>query len=64
MSPVAGRVVGRDVWRPGSGAVAGWGAWTSGSSFLTLAVRDLDASRAFYCDGLGWVADLDVPGRC
>ncbi|HTW14532.1 MAG TPA: VOC family protein [Nocardioides sp.] len=32
-------------------------------SFLTLAVRDLDASRSFYCDGLGWVADLDVPGE-
>ena len=32
-------------------------------SFLTLAVRDLDASRAFYCDGLGWVADLDEPGE-
>ena len=23
-------------------------------SFVTLAVRDLDASRAFYVDGLGW----------
>lgn len=32
-------------------------------SFLTLAVRDLDASRAFYVDGLGWVAELDVPGE-
>lgn len=32
-------------------------------SFLTLAVRDLDASRAFYCAGLGWVADVDVPGE-
>lgn len=32
-------------------------------SFLTLAVRDLDASRAFYLDGLGWTAALDVPGE-
>ncbi|MCW2798217.1 VOC family protein [Nocardioides sp.] len=30
-------------------------------SFVTLAVRDLDASRAFYVDGLGWTAALDVP---
>ncbi|MBB6626659.1 VOC family protein [Nocardioides sp. KIGAM211] len=32
-------------------------------SFVTLAVRDLDASRAFYLDGLGWKAALDVPGE-
>ena len=31
-------------------------------SFLTVAVRDLEASRRFYLDGLGWTADLDVPG--
>jgi uncharacterized protein len=31
-------------------------------SFLTLAVRDLEASRRFYLDGLGWRADLDVEG--
>jgi uncharacterized protein len=31
-------------------------------SFVTLAVRDLDASRAFYLDGLGWAAALHVPG--
>jgi uncharacterized protein len=31
-------------------------------SFVTLAVRDLEASRAFYLDGLGWEAALDVPG--
>jgi uncharacterized protein len=31
-------------------------------SFVTLAVRDLDASRRFYLDGLGWQAALDVPG--
>lgn len=30
-------------------------------SFVTLAVPDLDAARAFYVDGLGWTADLDVP---
>lgn len=32
-------------------------------SFVTLAVRDLDASRRFYLDGLGWTAELDVPGE-
>lgn len=32
-------------------------------SFVTLAVEDLDASRAFYCDGLGWEAALEVPGE-
>lgn len=32
-------------------------------SFVTLAVADLDASRAFYLDGLGWAAELDVPGE-
>jgi uncharacterized protein len=31
-------------------------------SFVTLAVRDLDASRAFYVGGLGWEAAFDVPG--
>jgi uncharacterized protein len=30
-------------------------------SFVTLAVRDLDRTRAFYLDGLGWSAALDVP---
>jgi len=30
-------------------------------SFVTLAVRDLDRSREFYVDGLGWVPELDVP---
>jgi uncharacterized protein len=29
-------------------------------SFLTLAVRDLEASRRFYLDGLGWKADIEV----
>lgn len=32
-------------------------------SFITLAVADLDASRAFYLDGLGWSAEFDVPGE-
>lgn len=32
-------------------------------SFITLAVRDLDRSRAFYLDGLGWTSSLDVPGE-
>jgi catechol 2,3-dioxygenase-like lactoylglutathione lyase family enzyme len=32
-------------------------------SFVTLAVRDLDASRTFYVDGLGWTPELDVPGE-
>jgi catechol 2,3-dioxygenase-like lactoylglutathione lyase family enzyme len=32
-------------------------------SFVTLAVRDLDATRAFYIDGLGWAASMDVPGE-
>jgi catechol 2,3-dioxygenase-like lactoylglutathione lyase family enzyme len=33
-------------------------------SFLTLAVADLDASRRFYVDGLGWEPALDVPATC
>lgn len=32
-------------------------------SFVTLAVRDLGASRAFYVDGLGWEPAVDVPGE-
>ncbi|MFC4786824.1 VOC family protein [Nocardioides sp. MAHUQ-72] len=32
-------------------------------SFVTLAVRDLDATRAFYVEGLGWTPALDVPGE-
>lgn len=32
-------------------------------SFVTLIVRDLDASRRFYVDGLGWPTELDVPGE-
>jgi predicted lactoylglutathione lyase len=30
-------------------------------SFITLAVHDLAATRAFYVDGLGWTSVLDVP---
>jgi uncharacterized protein len=31
-------------------------------SFITLAVRDLETTRRFYLDGLGWTAELYVPG--
>lgn len=31
-------------------------------SLVTLAVSDLDATRRFYLDGLGWEAFADVPG--
>jgi catechol 2,3-dioxygenase-like lactoylglutathione lyase family enzyme len=31
-------------------------------SFVTLAVADLDRTRAFYVDGLGWEPELFVPG--
>ena len=31
-------------------------------SLVTLAVRDLDAARRFYLDGLGWKPTVDVPG--
>lgn len=30
-------------------------------SFVTLAVADLEATRRFYLDGLGWTAELYVP---
>ena len=32
-------------------------------SFVTLAVADLDSTRRFYLDGLGWNAELDEPGE-
>ena len=32
-------------------------------SFVTLAVRDVLTSRAFYVDGLRWVPELEVPGE-
>jgi len=32
-------------------------------SFVTLAVRDLDVTRRFYLEGLGWESSLDVPGE-
>lgn len=32
-------------------------------SFITLAVADLDRTRAFYADGLGWTPELFVPGE-
>jgi catechol 2,3-dioxygenase-like lactoylglutathione lyase family enzyme len=31
-------------------------------SFVTLAVADLEKTRAFYLDGLGWQAEMYVPG--
>jgi uncharacterized protein len=31
-------------------------------SLFTLAVQDLDASRRFYVDGLGWTPHLEVSG--
>lgn len=31
--------------------------------FITFATADLDASRAFYRDGLGWEPLADVPGE-
>jgi uncharacterized protein len=31
-------------------------------SLVTLAVADLDATRRFYVDGLGWEPMIDVPG--
>ncbi|HQR25641.1 MAG TPA: VOC family protein [Nocardioides sp.] len=32
-------------------------------SFVTLVVRDLARSRDFYLSGLGWTAEVDVPGE-
>jgi predicted lactoylglutathione lyase len=32
-------------------------------SFITLAVADLARTHAFYIDGLGWAAELYVPGE-
>ena len=32
-------------------------------TFVTLAVTDLDRTRRFYVDGLGWAPELDVPGE-
>jgi len=32
-------------------------------SFITLAIHDLERTRAFYLDGLGWTPVLDVPGE-
>jgi len=32
-------------------------------NFITLAVADLGASRAFYVDGLGWEPALEAPGE-
>jgi catechol 2,3-dioxygenase-like lactoylglutathione lyase family enzyme len=32
-------------------------------SFITLAVADLERTRAFYVDGLGWTPELFVPAE-
>jgi catechol 2,3-dioxygenase-like lactoylglutathione lyase family enzyme len=32
-------------------------------SFVTLVVSELERSRDFYIRGLGWTAELDVPGE-
>ena len=32
-------------------------------SFITLAVADLERTRAFYLDGLGWRSEVFVPGE-
>lgn len=32
-------------------------------SFITLPVADLDATRRFYLGGLGWEAEVEVPGE-
>ncbi|MHD0283222.1 VOC family protein [Rhodococcus aetherivorans] len=32
-------------------------------SFVTLAVADLERTRRFYVDGLGWAPVVDVPGE-
>ncbi len=32
-------------------------------SLITVAVADLERSREFYVDGLGWTAELFVPGE-
>ncbi|MBO9520076.1 MAG: VOC family protein [Nocardioidaceae bacterium] len=32
-------------------------------SFVTLAVADLEKTHAFYVDGLGWTAEMYVPGE-
>ena len=32
-------------------------------SFITLAVADLERTRVFYVDGLGWTPELLVPGE-
>lgn len=31
-------------------------------SFVSIAVADLDRSRRFYVDGLGWEPEVEVPG--
>ena len=46
-----------------AGAGCDRGRMEQRAHFVTLATADLDASRAFYRDGLGWTALVDVPGE-
>lgn len=32
-------------------------------NFVTLVVSDVERSRNFYVESLGWAAELDVPGE-
>jgi catechol 2,3-dioxygenase-like lactoylglutathione lyase family enzyme len=44
------------------GATCEAGAMDPRISLITLAVRDVEASRAFYCDRLGWPEFVHVAG--
>lgn len=46
-----------------SSAILGSATMNQRLHFITFATQDLDAARAFYQDGLGWEAKLDVPGE-
>ena len=53
-------------WPPGRAASsrpAGGTEMDQRVSFITLVVTDLDATRRFYVDGLGWEPELHVPGE-
>jgi len=39
------------------------GGMRPSASFVTLGVRDVEVSRRFYVDGLGWTPTLFVPGE-
>ncbi len=57
------RSVHRSETSGGPPGVESWGDMEQRVSFVTLAVRDVDRSRSFYVDGLGWSPELDVPGE-